>query len=74
MNGSPLEPDELTDKEHAHAVALQDARLLAEAAERSYLGKLRVRIERGAIDRGVRWYFDLARGIVRRRENREVGS
>jgi hypothetical protein len=47
--------------------------LFAQGLERKALGKLRVRLERGAKSASERYYFDSQRGIVRRRE-REVGS
>jgi hypothetical protein len=56
------------------AVDLQDAVLFAAGRERRCLGRLRVRLERGAVDRGKKYYFDLERGIVRRKENKETGS
>lgn len=69
--GSPLGPDRITDEDFAEALAAQDNVLFAQGHERRVLGKLRVRIERGAVQSSERYYFDLERGIVRRREPRE---
>jgi hypothetical protein len=55
-------------------VAAQDATLFAAGNERRILGQLRVRLERGAVDAGEKYYFDLARGIVRRRIGKENAS
>lgn len=60
--------DELTDADYEDAIQKQDATLFAAGRERKALGQLRVRLERGAIDRGVKYYFDFERGIVRRRD------
>lgn len=73
-SGRPLEPDVITEEDYLKAIQAQDAVLYAQGRERSVLGKLRVRIERGAIDGGKRYYFDLERGIVRRREPKESAS
>lgn len=70
-SGGPLEPDVITDGDFLKAIAAQDAVLYAQGRERSVLGKLRVRIERGAIQQSDRYYFDLERGIVRRRDPKE---
>ena len=40
--------------------------------ERKALGRMRVRIERGAVEPSARYYFDARLGIVRRRE--KVGT
>lgn len=68
MDGSALGPDVITDAEYLECIAAQDAVLFAQGHERKLLGRLRVRLERGAHDAGVRYYFDSDRGIVRRRE------
>src|ERR1051325_9747847 len=68
MAGGTLEPDVITDQDYVAAIAAQDAVLFAQGEERRILGKLRVRLERGATDAGVKYYFDAERGIVRRRE------
>lgn len=73
MDGNGLAPDVITEEDYAAAVAAQDAVLFAQGQERRILGKLRVRLERGARDAGVKYYFDLQRGIVRRRENESAG-
>lgn len=69
--GNPLEPDIITDNEFLEAITAQDNVLYAQGYERRVLGKLRVRIERGAIQMSDRYYFDLDRGIVRRRDPKE---
>jgi len=69
--GNPLEPDHITDEDFTEALAAQDNVLFAQGHERRVLGKLRVRIERGAVQMSERYYFDLERGIVRRREPKE---
>jgi hypothetical protein len=74
LNGDPLGPDSITDEDYARAVAAQDATLFAAGNERRILGQLRVRLERGAVDAGEKYYFDLARGIVRRRIGKENAS
>jgi hypothetical protein len=56
------------------AVDLQDAVLFAAGREGRCLGRLRVRLERGAVDRGEKYYFDQARGIVRRKEKAETAT
>jgi hypothetical protein len=66
--GSPLEPDAITDADYELALTAQDNVLYAQGHERRVLGQLRVRIERGAVQQSGRYYFDLERGIVRRRE------
>lgn len=68
LNGSPLEPDLITDDDFDLAVIAQDNVLYAQGHERRVLGRLRVRIERGAIQSSDKYYFDLDRGIVRRKE------
>lgn len=73
-SGQPLDADSLTDQDYEEAIQAQDAVLYAQGRERRVLGKLRVRIERGAIDQGSLYYFDLDRGIVRRREPKESAS
>jgi len=70
MSGDPLAPDEVTDQDYQEAVDLQDAVLFAAGRERRALGKLRIRLERGARDMGKIYYFDLERGIVRRRDGK----
>ena len=74
LKGAPLAPDEITDADYQHAIDLQDARLFAEGKERRFLGQLRVRLERGAGDKGERYYFDLERGIVRRKHPKQNAS
>lgn len=73
ISGGPLAPDVLTDADYEAAMNAQDAVLFAQGAERRILGRLRVRLERGAVDCGTRYYFDIERGIVRRREE-ETGT
>jgi hypothetical protein len=68
LTGSPLEPDVITEADLREAVIAQDNVLYAQGYERRVLGKLRVRIERGAAQSSKKYYFDLDRGIVRRRE------
>lgn len=68
LTGGPVGPDLITDADYAEGIAAQDAVLIAQGVERRILGKLRVRLERGAVDGGKRYYFDRDRGIVRRRE------
>jgi len=72
--GSPLEPDAITDQDFIHALDAQDNVLFAQGHERRVLGRLRVRIERGATQQSDRYYFDLERGIVRRRNRAENAS
>ncbi|HXS98766.1 MAG TPA: hypothetical protein VN736_29420 [Candidatus Limnocylindrales bacterium] len=43
--------------------------LLAAGESRKVLGRIRLRLERGARDGGRRYYFDPIRGIVRRRQS-----
>jgi hypothetical protein len=64
---------QVTDADYELAIQHQDAVLFAQADERRTLGRIRTRLSLGARDAGVKYYFDEARGIVRRRENREVG-
>lgn len=73
-SGQPVDPDIITDADFERAVEAQDAVLFAQGRERRVLGKLRVRIERGAIQQSTRYYFDLDRGIVRRRDPKESAS
>ncbi len=74
MNGSTFAPDEITDTDYTEALRRQRITLLAAGEERRVLGKLRVRIERGAVEQSARYYFDRDLGIVRRREQEETGS
>ncbi len=67
MEGLALGPDIITDEDYEEAILAQDNVLYAQGHERKLLGRLRVRLERGAIDQGKKYYFDLERGIVRRR-------
>jgi hypothetical protein len=73
MSGEDFSEDVITEKDYKEAVSVQDAVLFAQADERRVLGKLRVRIERGATESCKRYYFDQARGIVRRRGKSEAG-
>lgn len=69
-------PDVVTDEDYSTAVAAQDAVLFAQGEERKLLGRIRVRLERGAQDAGERYFFDRDRGIVRRKcaDREEAGS
>lgn len=71
MSGKPAKPDVISDEDYRRAIRVQDAVLFAQGEERQVLGQLRVRLERGALDAGKLYYFDRARGIVRRRERPE---
>ncbi len=70
IRGEKPEPDIVTDADYLEAVTAQDAVLYAQGHERKVLGRLRTRLERGALDQGRLHYFDLERGIVRRRVRR----
>lgn len=74
MSGEPIEEDAITDADYEEAVRVQDMVLFAQGEERKVLGKLRVRLERGATEESARYYFDRKRGIVRRREPKESAS
>jgi len=69
MTGDPLPEDVITDDDYEEAIRVQDTVLFAQGEERKVLGRLRVRLERGAVDSGAKYYFDEKRGIVRRRDN-----
>lgn len=68
LDGSPLEPDIITDADFRQALRRQEIVLLAQGEERKALGQLRVRIERGAIETSDKYYFDKRLGLVRRRD------
>jgi hypothetical protein len=48
--------------------------LFAEACTRKILGMIRRRLQEGAKDGGMKYYFDEERGIVRRRLKEGTGS
>lgn len=62
-----FEPDRLTDEDYEHAVDLQAGTLKAQKAEREALLQIRERLRAGALDSGVKYFFDFELGIVRRR-------
>ena len=64
----------MTDEDYQQAIDAQDATLFSQGAERKILGRIRRRLADGARDAGVRYYFDDARGIVRRKEEEKTGS
>ncbi len=68
LDGSPLEPDVITDADYRQALRRQEITLLAQGEERKALGQLRVRIERGAVETSERYYFDKRLGLVRRKD------
>ena len=73
INGEDPKRDVVTDADYAAAIAAQDAVLFAEGHERKVLGRIRSRLTLGARDAGEKYYFDEARGIVRRREKEDAG-
>lgn len=71
ITGERPELDNVTDADYAEAVGAQDAVLFAQGVERKMLGRIRARLTAGAVDEGVKYYFDDGRGIVRRRDHKE---
>jgi hypothetical protein len=69
MDGRPFEDDVITEFEYEVALQAQEIVLLAEGQARRILGRIRVRLERGAQEASARYYFDARLGIVRRREH-----
>jgi hypothetical protein len=65
LNGEPFEGDVISDDDYELALLVQEVALLSEGEARRILGKLRVRIERGAAETSARYYFDGRLGIVR---------
>lgn len=73
IDGVPAVPDIITDADYLEAITAQDAVLFAQEHEHKLLNRLRARLDHGAEDCAVKYFFDADRGIVRRR-NQKVGS
>lgn len=69
IDGKEFVDDVVDDSDYEEAVKVQDMELLAAGESRKVLGRIRLRLERGARDGGRRYYFDPIRGIVRRRQS-----
>jgi hypothetical protein len=67
MNGDELPPDRISRADFLECLEAQETVLLAQGHERKVLGRLRVRIERGAQIDDCEYHFDARLGIVRRR-------